>query len=105
MSRRLAAIVALVVGTATLALGIVVAVNEFPRGLGLLASAVVAAAAAWYGVLRRGPARVAGGVGAALAVVTALGLLLVGGDRFVDLLVVVGVVVFLAALRATLVAH
>ena len=36
MRRRLAAIVALVVGAATLALAVAVAVSEFPRGLGLL---------------------------------------------------------------------
>ena len=33
MSRRLAAIVALVVGAATVALAVAVAVSEFPRGL------------------------------------------------------------------------
>ena len=60
MRRRLAAIVALVVGAATLALAVAVAVSEFPRGLGLLACVLVAGAAAWYGVLRRGAARVAG---------------------------------------------
>ena len=36
MRRRLAAIVALVVGAATIALAIAVAVSEFPRGLGVL---------------------------------------------------------------------
>ena len=56
----MAAIVALVVGAATLALAVAVAVSEFPRGLGLLACVVVAGASAWYGVLRRGAARVAG---------------------------------------------
>ena len=60
MRRRLAAIVALVVGAATVALAVAVAVSEFPRGLGLLACVVVAGAAAWYGVLRRGAVRVAG---------------------------------------------
>jgi hypothetical protein len=35
--RRLAAIVALLVGSATLVLGIAVSVSEFPRGLILLA--------------------------------------------------------------------
>ena len=54
MRRRLAAIVALVVGAATVALAVVVAVSEFPRGLGLLGCVLVAGASAWYGVLRRG---------------------------------------------------
>ena len=60
MSRRLAATVALVVGTATLVLAIAVAVSEFPRGLGMLGCVVVAGASAWYGVLRRGVARARG---------------------------------------------
>ena len=58
--RQLAAVVALVVGAATVVLAVAVAVSEFPRGLGLLGCVVVAGAAAWYGVLRRGAARVAG---------------------------------------------
>ena len=36
MSRRLAALVALVVGAATIVLAVAVAVSEFPRGLVLL---------------------------------------------------------------------
>ena len=56
MRRRVAAVVALVVGTATFALAVAVAVSEFPRGLGLLGCVVIAGAAAWYGALRRGVA-------------------------------------------------
>ena len=56
--RRLAAIVAVVVGTATLVLGAVLAVSQFPRGLGVLACVLIAGACAWYGVVRRGIARV-----------------------------------------------
>ena len=55
MSRRLAAIVALVVGAADGRRSrSCVAVSEFPRGLVVLACVLVAGAAAWYGVLRRG---------------------------------------------------
>ena len=54
MKRRLAAIFALVVGAATLVLAVAVAVNQFPRGLILLGCVLIAGAAAWYGVLRRG---------------------------------------------------
>ena len=75
--RQLAAIVALVVGAATIVLAIAVAVSEFPRGLVLLGCVVVAAAAAWYGVLRRGAARVAGLTIAALALAGALVVLIV----------------------------
>ena len=52
--------IALVVGAATVVLGFVLAVSEFPRGLGLLACVAIAGAGAWYGALRRGIARVAG---------------------------------------------
>ena len=105
MRRRLAAIVASVVGAATVALAVAVAVSEFPRGLGLLGCVVVAGAAAWYGVLRRGAARVAGLTVAALALAGAVALLVAGGAPFVDLLVVAGLLVSLAAARATQAVH
>ena len=35
-------------------LAVVVAVSEFPRGLAVLGCVLLAGAAAWYGVLRRG---------------------------------------------------
>ena len=60
MRRRLLAILALVVGAATVVLAVVVAFAEFPRGLGVLGCVLIAGASAWYGVLRRGVARVAG---------------------------------------------
>ena len=104
-SRRLAALVALVVGAATIVLAVAVAVNEFPRGLVLLGCVVVAAAAAWYGVLRRGISRIAGLTVAALALAGAVGVLIAGGTRFADLLVLVGLLVTLAAARATLAVH
>ena len=103
--RQLAAIVALVAGAATIVLAIAVAVSEFPRGLVLLGCVVVAAAAAWYGVLRRGAARVAGLTIAALALAGALVVLIANGAPFVDLLVVAGLLVSLAAARATLAVH
>ncbi|TCO20417.1 diacylglycerol kinase family enzyme [Kribbella steppae] len=103
--RRLAAVVALLVGAATLVFGVVVAVREFPRGVGLLACVVIAAAAAWYGVLRRGIPRVAGLTVAGLAVAGALVLIIVGGKFGVDLLVLAGLLVTLAATRASFAAR
>ena len=102
MKRRLLALVALVVGAATVVLAVVVAVSEFPRGLAVLACVLLAAAAAWYGVLRRGFARVAGLAVAGVALAGAVALIVVGGGRFVDLLVLAGLLVSLAAARATL---
>ena len=105
MRRRLAAFVALVVGAATLALAVAVAISEFPRGLGLLACVVIAGASAWYGVARRGLARMAGLTVAGLALAGAVALLVAGGPPFVDLLVVAGLLVALGAARATLAIH
>ncbi len=90
MRRRLAAIVALVVGAATIALAVAVAVTEFPRGLGILGCVVVAGAAAWYGVLRRGISRVVGLTVAALALAGAVALLVAGGSLLAELLVIAG---------------
>src|SRR3954451_5023681 len=58
--RRTAAAVALGAVAWVLALGVIVAVDDFPRGLLLLACAALVAAGAWEGVLRRGWGRVAG---------------------------------------------
>ena len=88
MRRRLAAIVALVVGAATIALAVAVTVTEFPRGLGLLGCVLVAGAAAWYGVLRRGVARVVGLTIAALALAGAVALLVAAESLIAELLVV-----------------
>ena len=105
MKRRLLALLALVVGVGTVVLAVVVAVGEFPRGLVVLGCVVLAGAAAWYGVLRRGFARVAGLVVAGLALAGAVALVVVGGGRFVDLLVLAGLLVCLAAARGALAVH
>jgi diacylglycerol kinase family enzyme len=105
MGRRLAAVAALVVGAATAVLGVVVAVDQFPRGLVLVVCVVVAGAAACYGVLRRGAFRVVGLTVAALALVGALVLVVVTGDVLVDLLVVAGLLVSVALAREALVMH
>ena len=103
--RQLAALIALVVGAATGALAVAVAVSEFPRGLVLLGCVVIAAAGAWYGALRRGFARLAGLAVAVLALAGAVVLLVTGGSLLAQLLVVAGLVVSLAAARATLAVH
>ncbi|TCN31702.1 diacylglycerol kinase family enzyme [Kribbella orskensis] len=105
MRRRLAAAVALLVGLATIVLGVVVAVDHFPRGLGLLVCVVIAAAAAWYGVLRRGTARVVGLTVAGLALAGALAFLIAGGGVLAVLVVVAGLLATLAAARASYASH
>ena len=59
-AQRAAALGALLLGFGGLAFAIFIAVDKFPRGLIALACVVVGALAAWHGVLRRGPLRVAG---------------------------------------------
>lgn len=99
MSRRMAAIGALLFGVCGLGLAVVVAVVEFPRGLIALACLTVAAVAAWYGVLRTGAVRVAGllvgllGLGASLV-------LLVSGRPIEEVLVVALLLLSFAAARA-----
>ena len=105
MRRRLLAVVALAVALATIALAVTVAVGAFPRGLLLLGCVLVTGAAAWYGVLRRGPARVVGLVVAGLALATALALVITRGAPLVDLLIVGGLLVSLAAARAAFGVH
>jgi hypothetical protein len=102
--RQLAAIVALVVGTATLVLGAVLAVSQFPRGLGVLACVVIAGLCAWYGVLRRGIARTAGLAGGALALGGAIALLAIDG-LLAEAIVIAGLLVALAAARIAVAVH
>jgi hypothetical protein len=94
-ARRIAAIGALLLGLGGFGLAVVVAVQEFPRGLIALACVALAAAAAWYGVLRRGAVRVAGlsvgvlGLGAAI--------LLLLSDRLLEQVLVVAALVLSGA--------
>lgn len=98
-ARRIAAIGALLLGFGGLALAVVVAVQEFPRGLIALVCVAVAAFGAWYGVLRRGLVRAAGfcvGVlGAGAAVV-----LLLSDRLFAEVVVVAALVLSCASARA-----
>jgi diacylglycerol kinase family enzyme len=98
-ARRPAAIGALLLGLGALGLAVVVAVQEFPRGPIALACVAVAAAAIWYGILRRGAARVAGLVIGSLGLGAAI--VLLASDRLLEeLLVVVALVLSCACARA-----
>jgi diacylglycerol kinase family enzyme len=70
MTRRLAALTALMVGVVALVLMMVVAIVDFHRGAAGLTLLALALWAAWQGLVRRGALRVAGlAAGAGLAVV------------------------------------
>ena len=105
MRRRLLAIAALLVAAATVVLGIFVAASEFPRGLGLLACILIAGMAAWYGLLRRGVARVVALAVAGLALAGASVMLVAGGSPFLDAFIVAGLLVSFAAAWAAIRVH
>jgi diacylglycerol kinase family enzyme len=90
---------------ATVALALVVAMAQFPRGLFLAGLVVLSGGSAWYALVRRGAARVVGVVVAALALAGALVLVLTRGAPFVDMLIVGGLVASIAAARAALRVH
>ncbi len=86
-ARALAA-AALALGTAAIVLGVIAAVQHFPRGLFVLAFVLIAAACAWQGVMRRGVARtVLVGISAVFVVLAVV--LLVRRDPLVTVLIVV----------------
>ena len=58
--RRVAAASALVLAGLTAVLALFIVIDRFPRNLIVLGCLAVALAASWYGLLRRGPARIAG---------------------------------------------
>jgi diacylglycerol kinase family enzyme len=89
-ARRPAAIAALLLGVAGMALAVVVAVQEFPRGPIALACVAFGAAGAWYGVLRRGAVRLAGLAVGALGLAAAI--VLLASDRLLEEVLVVAAV-------------
>ena len=103
--RRLAAIAAIVLAAATVVLAIVVAIEDFPQGVWVVLCLFVAAAAAWFGLVRRGPARLASLVVAALALAGGIVLIATHGRLIEDLAVLAGAVLSLAAARAAFVVH
>ncbi len=94
-ARQAAAIGALVFGLGASGLAVVVAAQQFPRGLIALGCVALAAAAAWYGVLRRGAARALGLAVGALGLGAAILLLL--SDRLLEQLVVAAAIVLSVA--------
>jgi diacylglycerol kinase family enzyme len=102
---RLAAILALVLTALTLAAVIYSVIASFPRGLILGALLVGAGIAGWYGLIRRGTARVLGlGLAATLLVTSVLIVILDGG---LPEFVVVGAMAFatVAATKAAFAVH
>src|SRR5262245_58566867 len=98
---RAAAIGALVIGIAAFVLALIAAIQEFPQGLIVLGLVCLSGIVAWYGVLRRGLVRAAGLTMA--VILLAVAVLLLIGDRALEVaLIVGGLVVALACARAAM---
>ena len=86
--RRIAAVAALVLPPVILILAVDIVIEQFPRGLIVLAGVAIAFAAAWYGLLRTGVARVLGVAIAVLALAATVVVLIADGDHVVQALVI-----------------
>jgi diacylglycerol kinase family enzyme len=102
---RLWAAGALVVVIATVLFAIDVALSRIPKGFSVVACVVLAVAAAAYGLVRRGGARIVGLAVAVLLLVGAITLVFVEHDPTDDVLLAVGVVATLAAARQAFQVH
>ncbi|HEU5042048.1 MAG TPA: acylglycerol kinase family protein, partial [Gemmatimonadales bacterium] len=87
--RRAAAILVLLLVPAVLILSAAIVVQQFPRGLIVLCCVAVALAAAWYGLLRQGAARLLGAALAATAVAVAAVVLISDGDHLLEAVLIV----------------
>jgi diacylglycerol kinase family enzyme len=105
LRRRLWALTSIACAGASLVLAVVVTINRFPRGLSVLLCLALATIAAWYGVQRRGAARLAGLAAAIVLIAGALALVVLEGKPLEDLLVLVGFAGALAAAGAAFSVH
>ena len=76
IGRRLAALLAIALGVASIVLALISLVEHFPRGLFVLALTLLALVLGWHGLLRRGAIRVVSLAIAIVALAAALALLL-----------------------------
>ncbi len=99
--QRIAAATALVLLPVILVLAVDIVVQQFPRGLVVLAGVAVALGAAWYGLLRTGVARALGVAIAVLALAGPVVVLIATGDQMVQTLVILALLALaLAAAQA-----
>ena len=96
LNQRLAAVVSLVLFAAAVVFAVVLGVQGFPRGLSVLACVLLAVAAAWWALVRRGAARVIGAVIAAALLVGAVVLVVLEGRVLEDALLLAGLVISVA---------
>jgi diacylglycerol kinase family enzyme len=97
LNQRLAAVVSLVLFAASVVFAVVLSVQGFPRGLSVLACVLLAVAAAWWALVRRGSARVIGVVIASILLVAAVVLVVLEGRVLEDALLLAGLVISVGA--------
>ena len=102
--KQLIAALALALGGATLVIAVATAIREFPRGVFVVALVILALAAGWYGIRRRGVARYAGVAAAVLLLAVAV-VLLVARDPLLAVAIVVLFMLALAAARSAFRVH
>jgi diacylglycerol kinase family enzyme len=105
MSRRLSAIVSLLLLVASVVLAVVVSVQRFPRGLTVLACVVLAVMGAWWALTHRGAARGAAAAGAVGLLVGAVALVVLEGPVLRDLLILGGLVLSVVMARRVFAVH
>jgi diacylglycerol kinase family enzyme len=105
MTRRLAAIASLLLLAGALAVAVTVFVQDFPRGLTVLACLAGALAAAWGGIIREGIARAVGLGVAGLLLAGAVALAVLEGRPLADLVVLGAFALSLAAARVAFASH
>jgi diacylglycerol kinase family enzyme len=98
MNRRLAASTALLAALVAVGTAAYAFVSEFPRGLVIFASIVLALGAAWIGLLRKGAGRLAG-LGIAALLLAAIVVTLGGGNGWLLAVSIAALLVSLAAAR------
>ncbi len=105
IGRRLWALAALGLALAAIVIAVATAIADFPKGLAVLACLVVAIWAGWFGIRRRGVARIAGVTVMAVALAGATALVIVDHRVLDDLLVVATVAGALVAARRAFSVH
>ena len=106
LTRRIAAIAALLLPPLMLVLAVVVMVQEFPRVLVVFGLLLLAMAAVWYGLLRRGAARAVGFAAGILALAAMVIVLVNNGDHVgAAIVIVAGLALAAAAAKAAFSYH
>ncbi len=103
--RRVWSAVALLLGLLAIVLAVDAGIAHFPSGLAVLACLILAGCCAWLGICRRGAARAAGLLAAALFLAGALALVVLESRVIEDAVVVLAIIAALGAAREAFQPH